>query len=44
MCRMALGSVAEPDCEVVLGADMNWDRSRKNNFTRTAAAALEKIV
>ena len=31
------------DCEVVWSADMNWDRSRNNHFSRTAAAALDRI-
>ena len=31
------------DCEVVLAADMNWDRSRDNHFTRTVATAVERI-
>jgi hypothetical protein len=34
---------AAPDCEVVWAADMNWDRTRNNHFTRTVAAALERL-
>jgi hypothetical protein len=34
---------AATDCEVVWAADLNWDRSRNNQFTRTVAAALERM-
>ena len=34
---------AAPDCEVLWAADMNWDRSRNNHFTRTVASALERL-
>ena len=30
-------------CEVVWASDMNWDTSRDNHFTRTVAAALQRI-
>ena len=35
--------MAAHDCEEVWGAKMNWDRSRNNHFSRTVAAALDRI-
>ena len=34
---------ANPSCEVVLAADLNYDMRRNNHFTRTMAASLEKM-
>jgi hypothetical protein len=34
---------ANSNCEVVWAADMNWDTSRDNHFTRTVAAALTRL-
>ena len=34
---------ANSDCEVVWAADLNYDMRRNNHFTRTMAAALEKL-
>ena len=31
------------DCEVVLAADMNWDTSRDNHFTRTVARTVDNL-
>ena len=34
---------ANEGCQVIWAADMNWDTSRDNHFTRTVAAALDRI-
>ena len=34
---------ANEGCQVIWEADMNWDKSRDNHFTRTVAAALDRI-
>ena len=31
------------DCDIVWAADMNWDKSRDNHYTRTVAAAMERL-
>ena len=35
---------ANSGCKVVWAADMNWDPSRNNHFTRTVAAFLDKMA
>ena len=35
--------VSNRGCEVLWAADMNWDRSRDNHFTRTVAATLARL-
>ena len=34
---------AHPECEVVWAADLNWDVSRENHFTRTVASVLDRL-
>ena len=34
---------ANPDCEVIWSADMNWHRQRNNHFTRTVESFLLKL-
>ena len=34
---------ANSGCEVLWAADMNWDPSRDNHFTRTVAASLDRM-
>ena len=34
---------AHSDCEVVIAADLNWDLSRDNHFTRIMAPAINKL-
>ena len=35
--------ISNKGCEIVWAADMNWDRSRDNHFTRTVAAFLTRL-
>ena len=32
-----------PECEVVWAAELNWDVSRENHFTRTVASVLDRL-